>query len=200
MADHPDINFVESLCPVLSQTPMGAMLRVMGLLRHVMEPYFAQHGLSGAQFGILKALERAEQQGQKALRMKDLAGWLVVRPPSISGLVARLEWMGLLKRGASQEDQRSIHVKLTAKGRKLSRKMSAGHEAWVHQVMGGLSAAEQRQLRQLLIKLGDKIVGLSTYPKEPSSTKQRAKHLPAKPILQTHSTKNRPGSAKRSRP
>lgn len=165
MAEQMDDHFVESLCPVLSQTPMGAILRIMGLLRHVMDPYFAQHGLTGAQFGILKALERAEKQGEKALRVKDLAGWLLVRPPSISGLVTRLEWMGLLKRVASPVDQRSIHVKLTAKGRSMSRKMSAGHEAWVQQVMGGLSTAEQRKLKQLLTKLGDKIAGINEKTK-----------------------------------
>lgn len=136
---------------------MGAILRVMGLLRHVMEPYFAQFGLSGAQFGIMMVLARSEELGQKGLRVKDLAGGLLVRPPSISGMVNRLEWMGLLKRSVSQKDQRATQVSLTPRGRQMIRKMSAGHEAAVHQIMEGLTKTEQKQLKQLLTKLADRM-------------------------------------------
>jgi hypothetical protein len=44
----------------------------MGLLRQVMEPYFARFGISGSQWGILRALQGAEAKGEVSLRLTDL--------------------------------------------------------------------------------------------------------------------------------
>src|SRR5262245_6896958 len=100
----------------IEQTFRG-LIRTFGLLRRVMKPYFERNGISGSQWGVLRALHKAETEGVAALRLTDLGNRLLVRPPSMTGVVNRLERNGLVRRIASPTDQRSKHVKLTPAGR-----------------------------------------------------------------------------------
>ena len=62
-----------------------ALVRMIGLLRRVMEPYFARFGLSGAQWGVLRTLHRETVEADaKSLRLTDLGDRLLVRPPSVT--------------------------------------------------------------------------------------------------------------------
>ena len=74
-------------------------IHTLGLIERVMHPYFAQFGISGAQWSVLRNLHRAEQEGHAGLRLTDLSERLLVRPPSVTGVVDRLEKVGLVARG-----------------------------------------------------------------------------------------------------
>src|SRR6185436_19781794 len=84
-----------------------AFIRAQGLFRNRMDPYFAQFGISGAQWGILRQLDRAEREGLTGLRLADLGHRLLVRPPSVTTLVDRLERLGLVTRATAAGDQRA---------------------------------------------------------------------------------------------
>ena len=56
-----------------AESAFREMIRVFGLLERVMQPYFARFGISGAQWGVLRNLHRAEQEGIPALRLTDLS-------------------------------------------------------------------------------------------------------------------------------
>ena len=51
----------------------------------VMDPFFAEFGISGAHWGVLRSLYRAEQENQGEVRLTDLGDRLIIRPPSVSG-------------------------------------------------------------------------------------------------------------------
>src|SRR4051812_47042728 len=87
-------------------TTWRSLIRAFGLVRRVMEPYFAQHGISGSQWGMLRVLHNAESQGQPALRLGDLSDRLLIRPPSVTGNIDRLIRSGLVRRASSEEDHR----------------------------------------------------------------------------------------------
>src|SRR5438309_8825061 len=95
------------------------LIRTFGLVERVMQPYFAQFGISGSQWGVLRNLHRAEQDGVPGLRLTDLSDRLLIRPPSVTGVVDRLERGGLVVRDGSPFDMRAKQVALTAKGREL---------------------------------------------------------------------------------
>src|SRR5947208_8724398 len=106
--------------PVVSLPAEGAfreLLRVFGLLERVMQTYFAQFGITGSQWGVLRNLHRAEQESGPGLRLTDLSERLTIRPPSVTGVVDRLERAGLVLRDGSRTDLRAKRVKLTSKGR-----------------------------------------------------------------------------------
>lgn len=139
--------------PEAAAAAFRAFVRAWGLIRRVMEPVFRGSGISGSQWGVLRALGRAEDEGASALRLTDLGDRLLVRPPSVTGVVARLDRMGLLERKASATDLRAKEVRLTPAGRRLLEQVRQRHRAQVRVVLGGLAPAEQGQLRVLLERL-----------------------------------------------
>ena len=116
-----------------------------------MEPYFARFGISGSQWGVLVTLHRGEvEERRTALRLTDLGDRLIVRPPSVTGVVDRLQRMGLVARTASSDDHRAKDVSLTAAGRDLVRQILEHHPAQVRLAFAGLSIPEQGEFRRLL--------------------------------------------------
>jgi DNA-binding MarR family transcriptional regulator len=136
------------------------LLRVLGLLERVMQPYFAQFGISGSQWGVLRNLHRAEQDGLPGLRLTDLSDRLLIRPPSVTGVVDRLERAGLVVRDGSPFDMRAKRVALTAKGRELVERILAVHGRQIDAILGVLGAAEQTELHRLLSLLERHLEGV----------------------------------------
>jgi DNA-binding MarR family transcriptional regulator len=141
-------------------TAFRELVRTFGLLEQVMNPYFARFGISGSQWGVLRNLHRAEQDGRPGLRLTDLCAMLLVRPPSVTGVVDRLERAGLVRREGVPTDLRAKQVSLTGRGRQLVRQVLAGHPDQIARVMAGVSPAEEKQLALLLRRVGRHLEGL----------------------------------------
>ena len=137
-----------------------ALLRASGLVARIMHPYFARFGISGSQWGVLRTLYRAESEGSPRLRLTDLSDRLLVRPPSITGVIDRLERLGYVVRTNSAVDLRSKEVRLTDPGRELVARILTGHRTQIAAVMDGLIEDEQLQLRSLLDRLGCHLEGM----------------------------------------
>jgi DNA-binding MarR family transcriptional regulator len=130
-----------------------ALIQLSGLLDRAMQPYFGRHGISRSQWGALRVLQRAERAGSTGIRLVDLGERLFVRPPSISGLIGRMERLGYVVRSASTEDLRSREIRLTQEGRDLIDRILPNHATQINTVMGGLNAQEQERLIPLLERL-----------------------------------------------
>jgi len=131
-----------------------SIIRLFGLIRRIMEPFFSQFGITGSQWGVLRVLLRAEEEGLTRLRLTDLGDRLLVQPPSITGVIDRMERLGLVARSASDTDLRSKVVSLTPAGRELALRVRKGHAARTQTILAGLSPKEQEHLHQLLDQLG----------------------------------------------
>jgi DNA-binding MarR family transcriptional regulator len=83
---------------------------VIALYRPVLEPM----GLTHPQYLVMLALWEFEP-----VSVKDLSGMLQLEPATLSPLLKRLETAGLLRRDRSTEDERSLAVSLTERGRAL---------------------------------------------------------------------------------
>lgn len=136
-----------------TEAAFRSLVRTCGLLRRVQEPYFQRLGISGAQWGVLRVLHRAEQEGSAGMRLAELSDRLLIRPPSVTGVIDRLERMGLVSRQAAPDDLRARHVRLTTSGRRLLQDSLVSHGRRTQSLMSGLSAAEQESLRAALEKL-----------------------------------------------
>ncbi len=137
-----------------AEAAFRALLRTGGLIRAVMQPYFQRFGISGSQWGVLRALQRAEAERMLSLRLTDLSQRLLVQPPSTTGVVDRLQRMGLVARTVARDDARARQVKLTPAGRKLVERVLHGHPRQVQALMAGLSEHQQKQLTYLMARLG----------------------------------------------
>ena len=135
-----------------TEAAFRSLIRTVGLLKRVMEPYFARFGVSGSQWGVLRTLHRAEREGLTSVRLTDLASRLLIRPPSVTGVIDRLQRMGLVARTAADDDLRVKHVTLTAQGRQIVARVLEHHAARINAVMAGLQSSEQGDLHRLLEK------------------------------------------------
>src|SRR4029077_12754388 len=108
-------------------SPFRELIRILGLLERQMQPYFARFGISGAQWGVLRNLHRAELEGLGGLRLTDLSERLLVRPPSVTGVVDRLERTGLVQRDSVSTDLRVKQVRLTSQGRAVVERVLEVH-------------------------------------------------------------------------
>ncbi len=136
-----------------TEETLRAFLRTYGMVRRVMDAYFVQFGISGSQWGILRALDRAAKEGLRELRVTDLGQRLIIRPPSVTGTIDRLERMGLVSRRVWSQDMRVRQVSLTAAGRRLIQQVLAGLPAKADSVLGKLSQPERQTFYELLERL-----------------------------------------------
>ena len=143
-----------------SHSTFRLLLRTMGTLRRHLDPFFARSGISGAQWGILWNLYRAEQDGQPLLRVTDLGERLLIRPPSVTGVIDRLVRARLVARTSSTGDHRVKLLELTPAGRELVETMHNAHDDKVTSLLGVLSGEEQKQLHALLEKFANNLESL----------------------------------------
>lgn len=132
-----------------------ALLQVMGLLDRVMQPYFGRFGISRSQWACLRVLYRAEQEGLQGLRPVDLGRRLLIRPPSVTGLIERLQRLDYVESNSSAVDLRGKEVRLSDQGRRLVERILPGHRNQISRVMGGLDTDGRRQLHVLLQRLAE---------------------------------------------
>lgn len=109
---------------------------------------FREHGLTPSQYNVLRIL-RGEG---KPLPILEVADRMVAAVPGITGLIDRLEGMGLVVRQRCTEDRRVVFVAVTAKGLDLLGKLDEPVEALHKRLIGHLSPAELRELSRLLEK------------------------------------------------
>jgi homoprotocatechuate degradation regulator HpaR len=76
--------------------------------------------------------------------------------PSLTGVLARMERDGLVRRERDPADQRRTVVEATAKGRKMVERLShtvEGHYHWLEQSLGKQKLAQLYELLDQLITL-----------------------------------------------
>ena len=163
---------------------MLRLLRNIGLFRQIMEPYFAQFGISGPQWAILRILQHASDCGESALPQKEISHRLLIQPPSVTALVDRLERMGLLQRGSS-DDLRVRLVALTGSGKKLIGAIQASHPEQVRSLFAGFTSSELDVFHDLLGKLAAHLAALASQTPlpapasaNPAKAKPRSRRFP----------------------
>jgi DNA-binding MarR family transcriptional regulator len=109
---------------------------------------FREYGLTPSQYNVLRIL-RGEG---KPLPILEVADRMLAAVPGITGLIDRLEGMGLIARRRCTEDRRVVFVAITDKGLELLGRLD-GPEAALHKrLIGHLSPAELREVSRLLEK------------------------------------------------
>jgi DNA-binding MarR family transcriptional regulator len=109
---------------------------------------FREYGLTPSQYNVLRIL-RGEGN---PLPILEVADRMLAVVPGITGLIDRLEGMGLLARERSTEDRRVVFVAITPKGLDLLGKLDAPEAALHKRLIGHLSPIELRELSRLLEK------------------------------------------------
>lgn len=113
----------------------------------------APHGLSEGRFVLLFLLD-AEREGLAPNQLADKAG---VSRATVTGLLDGLERELLVERQSDSHDRRALRIGLTAKGKKLAKKVVDQHSRWIASLFGNLSNAECKHLSVLLNKVASQL-------------------------------------------
>ncbi len=128
---------------------INAFSRIEGILSSEMQD---QTDMPLERYGILLMLAQAEEG---TMRPSDLADALPITRSGTTRLVDRLERDGLVERRQCETDRRGNVIALTDKGEASFREAGRVHLRGIDEHVGGsLAAAELRELRRLLEKLG----------------------------------------------
>jgi homoprotocatechuate degradation regulator HpaR len=114
-------------------------------------PSLREHGLSDQQWRVLRVLgEHGTVETGRVAREAYILG------PSLTGVLARMERDGLVRRERDPADQRRTVVEATAKGLKMVERLSRsveGHYQWLEKSLGRQKLAQLYELLDELIAL-----------------------------------------------
>jgi homoprotocatechuate degradation regulator HpaR len=114
-------------------------------------PSLREQGLSDQQWRVLRVLgEHGTVETGRVAREAYILG------PSLTGVLARMERDGLIRRERDPADQRRTVVEATARGRKMVERLSGtveNHYQWLEQSLGKKKLAQLYELLDQLIAL-----------------------------------------------
>tara|TARA_R110002073_G_scaffold246232_6_gene409068 strand:+ start:1840 stop:2271 length:432 start_codon:yes stop_codon:yes gene_type:complete len=108
----------------------------------------AEAGVTSAQAAVLFLLAR---RGER--RMGEIGDTLSLNPPAVTGLVSRMEALGLVRKTASKTDRRSAVVSLSEKGRALGDAAEASLRGLNTELESRLGEDDSDVLHRVLTRL-----------------------------------------------
>lgn len=102
------------------------------------------HGLSRREFEVLATLYTADRGG---LRLRDLNNHVLLTQSSLSRMLERLEFKGLVIRRQDAQDLRGVRVTLTDAGSQLYETISVDHDRLVAELIS--TALDPEEIRTL---------------------------------------------------
>ena len=137
--------------PTVSEEAAVALLRAAALLRRAIAARVEPHGISPAQYNVLRILRGAGDEGLPTLAVRDR---LVEEAPGITRLIDKLEDAGHVRRDRTGRDRRTVRCRITAKGTELLSGIDVLNTQSADLIATGLpDIAEQQLLVDLLAKV-----------------------------------------------
>ena len=126
------------------------VIQLANLFIRRLGPLFEKAKITPQQWAVLSAL--AEEDG--AVTLVALARRLMVTKQNMTGMIARLEQLGLADRSEDPNDLRSSRVTLTRRGRTLVDKLRPSYDEWVRALADGdLSERDVQALSRITDRL-----------------------------------------------
>jgi DNA-binding MarR family transcriptional regulator len=133
---------------------VNGVIQLANLFIRRLGPLFEKAKITPQQWTVLAAL--AEEEG--AITLVALSRRLMVTKQNMTGMIARLEQLGLADRSEDPNDLRSSRVTLTRRGRALVDRLRPAYDQWVSALADG--ELSERELQALTRSLGKLIAQL----------------------------------------
>lgn len=121
--------------------------RTTAVVGHAFAEAMKAHGITPTQYNVLRILRGA---GEGGLCRHEIRDRLVAQVPDVTRLLDRMEEAGLVGRERDSDDRRLVTTRITKAGLKLLKSLDAPVLAMHKETLGHLSAAQLRQLIDLL--------------------------------------------------
>ena len=123
------------------------LLQAREALMAQFRPALRAHGLTDQQWRIARAL------AEGPLEPREIGERCAISSPSLAGVLARMDDMGLVRRETMTEDQRRVRVSLTPKAKRLVQRIGAQAEARYRALEDAIGAAVMREVYDHLDRL-----------------------------------------------
>ena len=90
-----------------------ALLRARESVMDFFRPHLNAHGLTEQQWRVIRALHALGE-----MEFQELARRICVQPPSLTGILTRLEKLNMIRRRRAPDDRRRLFVSVTREGSK----------------------------------------------------------------------------------
>ncbi len=130
-----------------SQEAVIALLRTASVVSRRFARLVEPHGVSLAQFNVLRILRGAGHEGLPTLAIRDR---MIDEGSTVTRLLDKLELAGLVTRDRSRPDRRQVLCRITPAGEALLTRLDPDIEAANEAAMAMLDDAEVAQLLDLL--------------------------------------------------
>ncbi|MGC7872822.1 MarR family transcriptional regulator [Desulfosporosinus sp. SYSU MS00001] len=115
---------------------------IMILFRHNKGNVFEESGITMPQMMVMGILGK-----EKTLKITELSGKLSLSNSTVSGIIDRLENMGLVERKRSEEDRRVVYVSVSPKFAEIHQRL---HQQIVKKISGALSTATSEDQEKII--------------------------------------------------
>ena len=119
------------------------VIQLANLLNRRLAPVFEKAKVTPQQWAVLSALS----DETAPVTLVALARRLVVTKQNMTGMIARLEQLGVAERQGDPNDLRSSRVQLTRRGRGIVEKLRPAYDEWVRSLAG--NEVSERELQSL---------------------------------------------------
>jgi homoprotocatechuate degradation regulator HpaR len=102
------------------------LLRAREALMQQFRPYLTAEGLTDQQWRVVRALAEHHPQPLEPRQIGELC---LISSPSLAGMLARMEALGLVQRERMENDQRRVAVKLSPRARRIATRVAEQAEA-----------------------------------------------------------------------
>lgn len=151
------------------------------LMEHF-RPILNAHGITEQQWRIVRVLLEA-----RALEPREIGALCRISSPSLAGVLARMQELGLVARRRLEHDQRRVRVSLTPRARLLAARMAPQIDATYRRIETRIGAEFGARLQRMLDEL------LATL--EPRTPRARAARLPGERASARRLGRDGPGAS-----
>src|SRR3954452_1772003 len=125
------------------------VIQLANLLTRRLAPIFEKSKITPQQWAVLSVLGESDAP----MTLAGLARKLLVSKQNMTGMVARLEQLGLAERSDDPNDLRSSRVQLTRRGRTLVDKLRPAYSQWIGSLGKDVSERDMQSLTRTVHRL-----------------------------------------------
>lgn len=129
---------------------VAGVIQLANLLNRRLAPVFEKAKVTPQQWAVLSAIDAEDAP----VTLVALARRLAVTKQNMTGMIARLEHLGLAERHEDPNDLRSSRVALTRRGRALAERLRPLYDHWVSELAtDGVSDRELQTVTRTVERL-----------------------------------------------
>src|SRR5437868_5969174 len=128
---------------------VSGVIQLANLLTRRLGPLFERAKITPQQWSILATLDTSDS----AMTLAGLARKLMVSKQNMTGMIARLEQLGLAERHDDPNDLRSSRVQLSRRGRAVVEKFRPLYEQWRAKLGQDVPEREMSALTRIVDRL-----------------------------------------------